>query len=34
MQEVFVHCVQWHEISHRGEIYLMLGMMSMEALDV
>ncbi len=29
-----VHCVQKHEISHRSEIYLMLGLMSMEAPDV
>jgi hypothetical protein len=33
-QGVFVHCVQEHEISHRGEIYLMLGLMGMEAPDV
>jgi hypothetical protein len=31
---VFVHCVQWYELSHRGEIYLMLGLMGMEAPDV
>ncbi len=29
-----VHCVQLHEISHRGEIYLMLGLTGMEAPDV
>ena len=31
---VFVRCVQQHEISHRGEIYLMLGLTGMEAPDV
>jgi len=31
---VSVHCVQRHETSHRGEIYLMLGLMGMEAPDV
>ena len=33
-QGIFVHCVQWHEIHHRGEIYLMLGLMGMEAPDI
>jgi hypothetical protein len=33
-REVFAHCVQEHEIHHRGEIYLMLGLMGMEAPDV
>ena len=31
---VFVHCVQQHEAHHQGEIYLMLGLMGMEAPDV
>mgnify|MGYP001046616747 CR=1 FL=1 len=31
---VFVHCVQQYEVHHRGEIYLMLGLMGMEAPDV
>jgi uncharacterized damage-inducible protein DinB len=33
-KEVFVRCVQQHEVHHRGEIYLMLGLMGMEAPDV
>ena len=33
-QGIFVHCVQEHEVHHRGEIYLMLGLMGMEAPDV
>jgi uncharacterized damage-inducible protein DinB len=30
----FLSSVQQHEIHHRGEIYLMLGLMGMQAPDV